>query len=78
MRRRMLLPDTAEVALECLQATGPDTVVMVLRGERNKVSCPRCGVASRRVHSRYLRKLADLPWEGVAVTIRLRARSFSV
>jgi transposase len=38
--------------------------------------CPVCGTSSRRVHSRYLRKLSDLPWEGIPVSIQLRTRKF--
>ena len=36
--------------------------------------CPLCGRRSKRVHSRYERTLADLPWGAYAVTIRLRVR----
>ena len=38
--------------------------------------CPMCGKRSRRVHSRYTRTLADLPWQGVPVTVHLRVRRF--
>jgi transposase len=38
--------------------------------------CPLCGQRSDRVHSRYARTLADLPWAGVAVQMRVRARKF--
>ena len=31
--------------------------------------CPRCGACATRVHSRYQRKLLDLPWQ--ANTVRL-------
>ncbi len=48
----------------------------MLRALRPEVGCPSCGTLSRRVHSRYLRAVADLPWEGVAVAIRLRTRRF--
>jgi transposase len=33
-----------------------------------------CGRGSKRVHSRYRRTLADLPWGECAVTIRLSIR----
>ncbi|WFU12789.1 ISL3 family transposase (plasmid) [Rhizobium sp. CB3090] len=36
--------------------------------------CPDCRKASHRVHSRYERHLADLPWQGRAVTIILHVR----
>ncbi|MBV9453681.1 MAG: transposase family protein [Rubrobacter sp.] len=38
--------------------------------------CAVCGKQSGRVHSRYTRTLADLPWQGVAVTVRVRVRRF--
>ena len=38
--------------------------------------CPGCGGCSRRVHSRYTRTLADLPWAGISVHLRVRARKF--
>ncbi len=38
--------------------------------------CPVCGKRSGRIHSRYTRTLADLPWQGVPVTVRLRVRRF--
>ncbi|MHB0663810.1 transposase family protein [Roseomonas mucosa] len=39
-------------------------------------ACPACGTSSRRVHSHYQRRLADLPWQGRPVTLRLQARRF--
>jgi transposase len=38
--------------------------------------CPECGRRSTRVHSRYRRALADRPWQGVPVELRLRSRRF--
>ena len=38
--------------------------------------CPLCGHPSRRVHSEYVRKIADLPWHGTPVVFRVRARRF--
>jgi transposase len=39
-------------------------------------ACPLCGGASARVHSRYVRTLADLPWHGIAVSVQLTVRRF--
>lgn len=36
--------------------------------------CPECRRASQQVHSHYERRLADLPWQGRAVTIDLNVR----
>ncbi len=49
---------------------------MQLRTSRAVACCPVCGTASRRVHSRYLRRLGDLPWEGISVSILLQTRKF--
>ena len=39
-------------------------------------SCPVCGRTSRRVHSRYTRSFADLPWQGLMVVIAVLTRRF--
>ncbi|WP_253609783.1 MULTISPECIES: transposase family protein [unclassified Bradyrhizobium] len=38
--------------------------------------CPCCSYQTRQVHSHYTRLLADLPWQGQVVEIRLQARRF--
>jgi transposase len=38
--------------------------------------CPCCGQPSRRIHGCYTRTLADLPWCGTPVRLRLRVRKF--
>jgi transposase len=42
----------------------------------SEARCPMCGEPSRRVHSRYTRTLADLPWSGTPVRLRFRVRKF--
>ncbi len=37
--------------------------------------CPLCQQSAHRVHSRYQRKLADLPWAGIPVRIYLSTAS---
>jgi transposase len=39
-------------------------------------ACPLCGRRTARLHSRYLRTLADLPWGGRSVRLSLRVRRF--
>jgi transposase len=39
-------------------------------------SCPLCGTAAHRIHSRYSRRVADLPCAGRQVTLRLTVRKF--
>lgn len=75
MRQGCLVPNIAEVTLVCLRPKD-GAIEMQLRARRSISTCPACGTASRRVHSHYQRKLADLPWEGLPVVILLQARKF--
>ena len=51
-------------------------LTILAASEATNVRCPICGESAGRVHSRYARTLADLPWAGVAVCLRVRARRF--
>jgi transposase len=39
-------------------------------------ACPKCAQPSARIHSRYRRELADLPWANVPVSLDIRVRRF--
>ena len=52
----------------------PDRVVLVARPKQASSLCPKCGCRSARVHSHYIRRLCDLPWQGKLAEIRLHAR----
>ena len=70
-----LLADPASLHLEKIVANAAlISVVMKTTGDRSP--CPECGRPSARVHSRYQRRLADLPWEAVAVRLELHLRKF--
>ncbi len=75
MNRSTLIPSGAEVELICLR---PKAGVIQVELHANQPSslCPSCGRRSSRVHSRYWRTIADLPWEGIPVRILLQARKF--
>jgi transposase len=53
-----------------------DHILLVVHSIQAPVRCPKCTNVSSHLHSRYERTLADLPWEGVAVQIKLQARRF--
>src|SRR5215213_9564034 len=38
--------------------------------------CPLCGGGSSRVPSHYSRAVSDLPWHGISVELKVRARRF--
>src|SRR5215211_2192602 len=50
------------------------SLTLVVKATRTQAECPRCHRPSTRVHSYYTRKVADLPWHGVAVRLELRTR----
>jgi transposase len=53
-----------------------DGAVITVRAMEANSSCPSCGVVSGRVHSRYPRRVADLPIAGRRVVLALHARRF--
>lgn len=70
-----LLPDRSQVRLETWNLDpAHSAITLILQTHRITTCCPLCGRRSKRIHSRYERTLADLPWGAYAVTIRLRVR----
>lgn len=53
-----------------------DRVRLFVTSVASTSRCPRCGKASSRIHSRYERRLADLPMMGRQVAWCLRVRRF--
>ncbi len=53
-----------------------DALVIFARPSVRSASCPACGILSSRIHSKYQRRLADLPSQGRLVRIRLWCRRF--
>lgn len=51
-------------------------VVILVTSSCPACNCPVCSASSKRMHRRYLRTLADLPWRGIQVVIRWRSRRF--
>lgn len=68
-----LLPKTPGLKLEDF-VIDAGMVSLSVASTRPAASCPACGQQSARLHSRYLRTLADLPWGGRAVRLSLRVR----
>ena len=70
-----LVPSEAELAVEAITATDVGVTIRVAC-HRRRVPCPRRGRDAERVHSRYTRTLADLPWQGRVVCLVLSTRKF--
>jgi transposase len=70
-----LLADPAAIRLEYIRPS-LDSITLVVRCSARHAHCPQCHQISTRVHSRYIRIVADLPWHGVAVCLQLHSRRF--
>jgi transposase len=73
--KRILLLIPGGLAVEQV-LPGPDRITIVATACQPTADCPTCCQSSGRIHSRYERRLADLPWQGRPVAIRVRARRF--
>ncbi|MBO0797062.1 MAG: transposase family protein, partial [Ktedonobacteraceae bacterium] len=70
-----LLPDAECLHLICLQAS-PLLITAVVATASPQAQCPVCQYSSEKVHSRYTRLVADLPWMGWAVQLERHTRRF--
>jgi transposase len=70
-----LIPDPKQIELVPLSATANE-IMAVVRAHTSSSRCPVCGALSVRVHSGYIRQVADLPWLEVAVRLQLQVRRF--
>ncbi len=75
MEISILLADPEAIRLDQIVSAG-NSVTLVVTAGQSGARCPRCAGSSVRVHSRYTRRVADLPWHGVAVRLELHARRF--
>lgn len=74
MTQKLLL-DLPGFSIE--QITLADRVITILvQSQTMSASCPACARVSSRVHSRYRRRLADLPWSGRTVQLVIQVRRF--
>jgi transposase len=72
---RTVLPAPKLLNLSSVRA-GANAITLTARASSCVASCPVCGKQSVRVHSRYTRTLANLPWQGIPVTLHLHVRRF--
>jgi transposase len=70
-----ILPDSPHLRL--LGLVGDDCgIVATVAAIALTSVCPQCGYLSGRIHSHYVRHVADLPWHGVAFRLELHVRRF--
>jgi transposase len=71
----VLSVDPANLTLQSVEA-GTSSAIIYVKATAAQARCPKCNEPSKRIHSRYVRKLADLPWQGQAVHIQVQVRRF--
>lgn len=75
MDKPPLLPDPTCLHLRLLDAS-TSTITAIVTTTSAEAACPLCHRSSTRIHSRYVRQIADLPWMGCAVHLELHVRRF--
>jgi transposase len=55
---------------------GDGTILIRAKAVSAEASCPLCNTSSRRIHSRYIRRVSDLPCAGRGIRLHLVARRF--
>ncbi|MBV9688667.1 MAG: transposase family protein [Ktedonobacteraceae bacterium] len=75
MAEPTLLPDSTRLHLRLLDAS-TSTIIAIVATTSPEAACPLCQRSSRRIHSHYVRQIADRPWMGCAVRLELHTRRF--
>ena len=75
MAKPTLLPNPTCLHLRLLD-TSETQITAVVATTSEEAECPLCHRRSARIHSRYVRQVADLPWIGCAVRLELHVRRF--
>jgi transposase len=68
------LPALGQLILEAVEET-TNGIILDVRG-KHPPRCPSCLDSHVSYHSRYVRKMRDLPWQGKHVAIHLQTRRF--
>jgi transposase len=72
-----LLSDASQLHLDAWHVDDTTTqLTLQVTSTRALVRCPVCRFPTRRVHSRYVRTVADLPWGPWHVVLYLQVRKF--
>ncbi|WP_390842908.1 MULTISPECIES: ISL3 family transposase [Nostoc] len=72
-----LLPDTTNLQLKRWQFDKVQgTITLIVSAVQAVINCPVCNHPTHKIHSRYERFLADLPWADYSITLQLRVRKF--
>lgn len=75
MNANTLLADPTAIEIERFVSDN-DSILIVVRTIQPAACCPQCNTPSSSLKTRYIRRLADLPWHNVAVRLELNVRKF--
>jgi hypothetical protein len=75
MAQATILPDPSRLHLLGLSSDEQANTAQITP-TAPEACCPLCHQRSTRVHSHYVRQIADLPWHGIALRLHLRVRRF--
>jgi hypothetical protein len=75
MTSKTFLPNPSCLHLLHLEAD-TEIIRIVVTTTADAVTCPQCHQCTDKVHSRYVRRPADLPWMSCAVQLELHVRRF--
>jgi transposase len=70
-----VLPADVGLSITAITIT-PALIALAITPTAGSACCPSCGAPSDRVHSHYMRTVADLPWRGRRVVLRITVRRF--
>jgi len=71
----VLLPDVPGLILTKIYY-GPKQLLLFAASLSSQECCPLCQVASKKVHSHYTRRIADLPWAEFKIELLVQVRRF--
>ncbi len=70
-----LFPPSSDLLLEEIANVG-QTLFLTVRSSRETAVCPDCAYSAEKVHSRYVRTVADVPLMDYAVRLHVLVRRF--
>jgi zinc-finger of transposase IS204/IS1001/IS1096/IS1165 len=70
-----LFPSSSDLLLEEIICEG-QTLFLSVRSSQETANCPDCATIAGKIHSQYVRTLADVPLMDYAVRLRVQVRRF--
>jgi transposase len=71
----LLLPSDLDLRLDAITLT-EKVITLTVTATAEQVNCPKCAQPTAAIHSHYQRCVADLPFEGICVRLKLQVRKF--